>query len=237
VVKISTSALKTNMFRVFLISICLFSTLGLQAQTEVLTNADVVELSRSGLAQAVILRKIGTSRTNFDVTAKALIELKAAGVNDDVIAFMMDATEAVRTWSSSDRVNVATAQAPDTNAQSFSDSDTTPNDVKSKPPRPRTISFEKSSIHPSRQALEKELLKRKDFRDLNLTILRYKEEADLYAEIGFVSGSWVTHRYVYRIYDRRSGAVLTAGETTSWGSLAENLARHISKRLTATLEK
>jgi len=41
--------------------------------------------------------------------------------------------------------------------------------------------------------------------------------------------SWITHRYVYRIYDRRSGAVIAAGETTSWGSLAENLARHIGK--------
>jgi len=45
--------------------------------------------------------------------------------------------------------------------------------------------------------------------------------------------SLVTHRYVFRIYDRRTGAVIAAGETTSWGSLAENLARHIAKSLTA----
>jgi len=224
------------MSKILLAIFLLVASLVVGAQSETLTNADVVELSRSGLAQAVILRKISTSRTNFDVTAKALVELKTAGVNDDVIAFMMDAAEAVRTGSSSDRLNVATPQAASPNAQSFSDTES-PNGVKPKPSRPRTISFEKSSVHPARQALEKELLKRKDFRDLNLTILRYKEEADLYAEIGFVSGSWVTHRYVYRIYDRRTGAVLTAGETTSWGSLAENLARHISKRLTATLEK
>ena len=76
-------------------------------------------------------------------------------------------------------------------------------------------------------------MKRKEFQQLNLTIQRYKESADLFVDIGYVSGSWVTHRYVYRVYDRRSGAVIAAGETTSWGSLAENLARHIAKGLAA----
>ena len=70
-------------------------------------------------------------------------------------------------------------------------------------------------------------------QELNLTIQRYKNSADLFVDIGFVSGSVLTHRYVYRVYDRRSGAVITAGETTSWGSLAENLARHIAKSLVA----
>ncbi|HCA57340.1 MAG TPA: hypothetical protein DEP46_05060, partial [Blastocatellia bacterium] len=101
----------------------------------------------------------------------------------------------------------------------------------------RTIAFKKSSAHPSRQNLEKALLKNKDFTRLNLTILRYKEEADLFVEIGYVSGSWLTHRYVYRIFDRRSGAVLAAGETTSWGSLADNLARHIGRSLVQLRDK
>ncbi len=215
----------SQMFRTFLITICFLSPLIAYGQAETLTNAEVIELSRSGLAQSVILRKIGTSRTNFDVTAKARVELKAAGVSDDVIAFMLDQNTGIKAPVDSGRkADVNEPAAP----QSYSDSDT-------QHLRPRTISFEKSSLQPSRQALEKELLKRKDFRDLNLTILRYKEEADLYTEIGFVSGSWVTHRYVYRIYDRRSGAVIAAGETTSWGSLAENLARHIAKRLTIAM--
>jgi hypothetical protein len=91
-------------------------------------------------------------------------------------------------------------------------------------------------LQPSRQALEKELIKRPDFQKLNLTILRYKDQADLFVDIGYVSGSWLTHRYVFRIYDRRSGAVIVAGETTSWGSLAGNLARHIAKGLAAARE-
>jgi hypothetical protein len=89
----------------------------------------------------------------------------------------------------------------------------------------------KSSLNPSRQALEKALLKRADWRKYDLTIVRYKDQADIYIEIGRIPLSWLTHRYVFRVFDRRSGAIITAGETTSWGSLAENLAREITQKL------
>jgi hypothetical protein len=95
----------------------------------------------------------------------------------------------------------------------------------------RTVAIEKSSIHPSRQALEKELLKRSEWKGLNLNIVRQRSGSDLYIEIGRVPLSWVTHRYVFRVYDTRSGTVIAAGETTSWGSLAENMAREIAKKL------
>ena len=74
-------------------------------------------------------------------------------------------------------------------------------------------------------------MKRPEWPKFNLTIVQFKNDADIYIQIGFVHGSLITHRYVYRIFDRRTGAVLAAGETTSWGSLAENLARHIAKSL------
>jgi len=95
----------------------------------------------------------------------------------------------------------------------------------------KTVHIEKSTLNPSRQALEKELLKRKDWQKLNLNIVRYKEGADLRVEIGFVPLSLITHRYVFRIDDNRSGTVIAAGETTSWGSLAKNLARNICRKL------
>ncbi len=79
--------------------------------------------------------------------------------------------------------------------------------------------------------MEKELLKRREWQKLNLNIVRYKEGADLHVEIGFVPLSVITHRYVFRVFDSKSGTVIAAGETTSWGSLAENLAREISKKL------
>jgi hypothetical protein len=93
------------------------------------------------------------------------------------------------------------------------------------------VAIEKDSIHPSIPALEKELMKRKDWAAYNLTLVRSRGEADIYIEIKFVTLSLITHRYTFHIYDRRTGTIVAAGETTSWGSLAENLAREISKKL------
>jgi hypothetical protein len=195
------------------------------AQSETLTNAEIVEMTRAGLGAPIILQKIASSGASFDISAKALIELKKSGVSDEVIQALIEKNRATP-------VSGAVVQT-----QAFSESQPPPI-VGNKAVTPaealrtaKTIALVKSSLQPSRQALEKELMKRADWKKLNLTLVRYKESADLYVEIGYVSLSWITHRYVYRIYDRRSGAVLVAGETTSWGSLAENLAREISKKL------
>lgn len=207
----------------FFLLLCSITAFG---QTETLDNASVLALTRAGLSVDLILKKIATSRPAFVVTADALVELKKAGVDDAVIALMMDR------MANTTPAPIVSTFAPVSTSTGFSDSN--PNDEKKAPPShlsAKTIAFGKSSLQPSRQALEKELLKRPDFRNLDLTILAYKEKADLYVDIRFVTGSIITHRYVYQIFDRRSGVVVAAGETTSWGSLAENLARHITKRL------
>ena len=209
--------------------IALCATMTAFSQTETLTNNDIAEMTKAGLSPAIISRKIRTSSTNFDITANGLIELKKTNVADEIISLMIERQEILPPNYQPDNTPV------------FSESGNTPNALVSASQNPRTtkeilasartIAFVKSSLQPSRQALEKELLKRPDFKELHLAIERYKDTADLYVEIGFVHGSLITHRYVYRIYDRRSGTVIAAGETTSWGSLAENLARHISKSL------
>lgn len=217
------------MFRISILTLILFSSLSVFAQTDTVDNKTVADMSRSGLSSEIILKKIASSRTAFDVSAASLIELKKAGVDDNVIAAIMD-----RAQTEASAVSENASASGGSVAAGFSESGpASPVMPKDAVIGAKTIAFGKSSLQPSRQALEKELLKRKDFQLLNLTILRYKEAADLFVDIGFVSGSWITHRYVYRVYDRRSGAVITAGETTSWGSLAENLARHIAKSLVA----
>lgn len=193
---------------------------GVFAQSETLTNVSIVELSKAGLTTDVIVKKIATSKSAFDLSTNGLVELKRSGVDDIVIASMIEHQQA------QPPVAPAATAVPAPPVRSKHDI------VASA----RTIAFAKSSAHPSRQALEKELMKRPEFKSLNIAIERYKDNADLYVEIGYVSMSWLTHRYVYRIYDRRSGIVVAAGETTSWGSLAENLARHIAKSLSKASE-
>lgn len=197
------------------------------AQTEVLTNKDVILMTQAGLGKELIIKKIKDSGGKYDVSAQNLIDLKKAGIDDSIIETMME--KATTTTAKTD--------------QQYSDSQPTfsgnyTNSLERIVLSPKealhnakTIAITKSSLHPSRQALEKALLKRKDWQNYKLNIVRLKEDADLYIEIGGIPLTILTHRYVFRIYDRHSGTVLTAGETTSWGSLAENLAREITQKL------
>ncbi len=193
---------------------------------EVLTNADVVSMAQNHLGEDLIVEKIRESKGAFDVSVSGLINLKKSGVSDAIVAAMMEKSRALR-----DKSNDGTTAA-------FSDSSPVIESVPTIIKDPveallsaKTIAIEKSTLNPSRQALEKELLKRKDWQKLNLNIVRYREGADLRIEIGFVPLSLITHRYVFRVFDNRSGTVIAAGETTSWGSLAKNLARNISTKL------
>jgi len=58
---------------------------------EKLTNAEVISLTKAGLASSVIVEKIRTSSTDFDTSTNGLIALKQAGVADDVVAAMVTA--------------------------------------------------------------------------------------------------------------------------------------------------
>ncbi len=221
--------------------IVIFS-LAVFAQTENLTNKDIILMTQAGLSKDLIIRKIKETTGVYDTTAESLITLKKAGVADDVIKLMMDAKGYPNEGKYSDSDDPAPANnsavktKPGYKNLAYETSRIVLNPTEALQ-NAKTIAIKKSSLHPSRQSLEKELLKRQDWKDLNLNIVRYKEDADLLIEIGYVSMSWLTHRYVYRIYDNKSGTVITAGETTSWGSLSENLARGISKRLAKAMNE
>lgn len=61
------------------------------AQDEVLTNADVITMTKAGLNRDVILGKIRTTRGKFDLSTNGLIELKKAEVDDIVVHAMLEA--------------------------------------------------------------------------------------------------------------------------------------------------
>lgn len=219
---------------ILIFTFCLTSPIA--AQSENLTNAMVVEMSKVGLDKQIILKKISDTDGIYEVTAAALIELKKAGVADEVIALMIEKAGANKdkTEPKTETPTGFSENVPGAEAQQFTPAVVTPKEALA---RARTVAIEKSSLNPSRQGLEKALMKRKDWQKYNLTLVRYKQDADIYIEIGRVPLSWITHRYVFRIYDRRSGTIITAGETTSWGSLSENMAREITQKLKAVEAK
>lgn len=196
-------------------------------QNEILTNKDIIQMTQTGLSSDLIALKVKQTKGRYDTTAQALIDLKKAGVTDEVIKIMLEKpsekTAEDKTETKSKFVNPGDVQKTHVVLE--------PKEALNEA---RTVAIKKDSIHPSPQALEKELLKRSDWQSLNLNIVRYKEDADLLIEISFVHFSILTHRYTFRVYDNKSGTVIAAGETTSWGSLAENLAREISKKMVAS---
>src|SRR5687767_12885282 len=59
------------------------------AATAELTNNDVVEMTKSGLAAEVIIAKIKTSPSRFDTSPLTLAKLKEAGLSDAVLTAMV----------------------------------------------------------------------------------------------------------------------------------------------------
>ncbi len=223
---------------IFIFSISTFSQdspTRLRVAGEVLTNESVIQMTKAGFSKDLILTKIRGSASRFELSVEGLIELKNSGVDESLIEAMMAAKP-------SENGSDNKTRAAD---QSYSDSDSrppvvsqngqvvlTPNEALR---TAKTITLEKHSLQPSMQALEKELIKRPEWKRINLSLVTNRESADLYVEISFVHLSLITHRYTFRVFDNRTGTVIAAGETTSWGSLAENLARNIAKELDKVL--
>ena len=80
--------------------VCLASFTTVPAQDEVMTNDEVISLSKAGLSPTIILGKIRSGKSNFDVSTDSLIKLKQAGVSDDIIAAMIAAKSAGSTTGS-----------------------------------------------------------------------------------------------------------------------------------------
>ncbi|MGI8786787.1 MAG: hypothetical protein ACR2HG_03355 [Pyrinomonadaceae bacterium] len=75
----------------FVISFCMVASVAVRAQNETVTNQEVISLTKAGLSKSIIINKIRTSKSNFNLSTDALIELKKAGVDDDVVAAMLQA--------------------------------------------------------------------------------------------------------------------------------------------------
>ena len=74
------------------------------AQSEILTNADIISMSQAGLGKSVIIQKIKSTVGEYDASSKALIELKKAQVEDDVIKLIIEKSKIVKEKSLKDSV-------------------------------------------------------------------------------------------------------------------------------------
>jgi hypothetical protein len=79
--------MKTILF--LALTLILSSTLMAQEENKVLTNADVLNMAKSGMSEKTILLLIQQSQAKFDTSPNALIELKKGGVSDEVLNSML----------------------------------------------------------------------------------------------------------------------------------------------------
>lgn len=54
-----------------------------------LTNVEVVQMVKAGFRESVIIKAIEANETAFDISPQALIDLKNAGVSQDIIEVML----------------------------------------------------------------------------------------------------------------------------------------------------
>ena len=108
-----------SLFRVLLVSFVLATVSIASAQEsnessiEILTNADVVLMSKTNLSKTLIINKIKDSKGAFDVSVQGLVNLKSAGVDEEIIETMLEKSRLLR-----EKVSVGTATT------GFSDSQT-----------------------------------------------------------------------------------------------------------------
>jgi len=60
------------------------------ANPDILTDASIINLHKAGLDDDVIIAKVETSKTNFDLSTDKLIELKNAGISSALIKSLID---------------------------------------------------------------------------------------------------------------------------------------------------
>lgn len=61
-----------------------------QNKQEILTNETVITLHQKKLGTSIIVNKIKTTPSNFDVSTDALINLKEKGIPDEIVAIMIE---------------------------------------------------------------------------------------------------------------------------------------------------
>ena len=84
---------KTTRLLAFAVALLLPLPLGAAAQEsgEVLRNADIITLTEAGLPTGIIVSKIQTTRTDFDMSVQGLVALSKAGVDEAVLEAMTQA--------------------------------------------------------------------------------------------------------------------------------------------------
>ena len=99
--------------RLVLLALLLIVT-GVSAQQKnpALSNDDILKMVKGGLQETTVLNAMAANETDFDVSAKALLDLKQAGISDKIIDAMLAAEAKKRNAASPAPTSVPPASQP-----------------------------------------------------------------------------------------------------------------------------
>jgi len=83
-----------------------------QQKNPALGNDDILKMVKGGLQETTVLNAIAANETDFDVSAKALLDLKQAGISDKIIDAMLAAEAKKRNAASPTTAPVPPASQP-----------------------------------------------------------------------------------------------------------------------------
>lgn len=83
--------MKYRRFVLLVLFVAAASTLGWSQAQKSLTNKDVTDMVKQGMSEALIVKVIQASDSNFDVSTDAVTQLKAGGVTQNIIDAMVQA--------------------------------------------------------------------------------------------------------------------------------------------------
>ena len=113
--------MRVHNFARSLLALLLLIVTGVAAQQKnpALTNDDILKMVKGGLQETTVLNAITANETDFDVSAKALLDLKEAGISDKIIDAMLAAEAKKRNAASATSASVppASSRASRTHAE------------------------------------------------------------------------------------------------------------------------
>ena len=98
-----------NFARTLLSLLLIVTGVAAQQKNPALTNDDILKMVKGGLQETTVLNAITANETDFDVSAKALLDLKQAGISDKIIDAMLSAESKKRNAASPTSASVPPA--------------------------------------------------------------------------------------------------------------------------------
>jgi hypothetical protein len=193
------------------------------AQAPSLTNADVIAMSRAGLAPSVIVHSMEGSSVAFDTSPSALIALRQAGVADGVIARMLHLTRERAKGTTTTGVTRIAPERSDRLAQS-------------KDPATLLRGFRTMLVRAHRAGffasgdLKAALGRNGDFRALNITLVDDPAVADVVLDVDYTF-AW---EFPFTLAHQNTSVVLASGKGVgplSGPAGAEDVARQLTEIL------